>query len=477
MADEETPAEDAGTPKQDEEAPVEDASAKDEETPAADADNGVEETPAEAADSDADAVEAGAEDSAVASGVQPDGATSGPKAKRGVARTVAVVAGTVVASAAAIVGAVWAITAIVDDDDYRDCCGADFATSFDFDGKRAPIRIQDLGWDRDGRSDRFERDRSDRPEFERKRDHRERREHTERAERKDRNGKAEHELDESGDLGPPYGFENCERVLSVGRGDDAVTILVCNAPDAEWPEFEPGGDGDYFEFRKGPRAFRFAPFFGENSERPFNEGGPFKDGWSFGDGGPFKDGWSFGDGGPFKDGVPFDLEELYEQFFENGLPFDLEDLEGLEEFEDLERFGGMDGLEDLFGEGLPFDLEDLEGLEELEDLGELEDMLEELEEMEGLEDLFGEGERGFRFRGDGEDGRRGRFCFSEGEDEQCFGGLDQLSDEDLEQLERMMEMLDGFGLSGFFGVLEEFLDGLEPEFPESQTEQSGLTGA
>lgn len=411
----------------------------DEETPAQDADTPVEETPSEEADPEVDAVDAGAGDAAAPSDAQPDGNASGIKS-RGVARAAAVVAGAVVAGAAAIVGAVWAIAAIVDDDDdYRDdCCVVDYATSLDPDGKwgaePGPRPRADRG-DRYERFKRFERDRSDRREHrQERRDQREQAEREERKKRGDGDGATGQQPGESPDSGLPLEAGECKTILSFGTGDDAVTVLVCNAPGAEWPGFEPGGDGDYFQFRKRPRGFRFAPFSGPYGEWPFQDGWafrdgrPFEDGAPFRDGKPFEDGWMFRDGRPFedgvpfRDGVPFDLEELYERFFGNGLPFD------------SERF-------------------------------------------EGLEDLFGDDERGFGFRRDGEDGRQGSFCFRAGEEEGCFSDLDQLSESEREQFEQMMEMLDGFGLGGFFGGLEEFLDGLEFEFPESRIDPSGVTGA
>ena len=408
----------------------------DEETPAKDADTPVEETPAEEADPEVDAVDAGAGDAAAPSDAQPGDGVSGIKA-RGVARAAAVVAGAVVAGAAAIVGAVWAIAAIVgDDDDYRgDCCVVDYATSFDPDGKRGaelgPIPRADRG----DRYERFERDRRDRREHrQERRDQRERAEREERKKRGDGDGATGHEPGESPDSGLALEGGECETILSFGTGDDAVTILVCNAPGAEWRGFEPDGDGDYFQFRKRPRGFRFSPFSGPYGEWPFQDGWafrdgrPFEDGAPFRDGKPFEDGWAFRDGRPFEDGapfrngVPFDLEELYERFFQNGLPFD------------SERF-------------------------------------------EGFEDLFGDDERGFRFRRDGEDGRQGSFCFRAGDEEECFSDLDQLSESEREQFEQMMEMLGGFGLGGLFGGLEEFLDGLEFEFPESRIDPSGVAGA
>ncbi len=431
---------------------------------------------------------------------------SGSEPPRGAGRVVAVVAGAVVAGAAAVVGAVWAISAIVDDDDdYRgDCCVVDYATSLEGDGEwGAEWRSGPRAY-RDDRHERFKRDRRDwsdrRERAERRPERRDRRERAKRDERKgrgDRDGETAHGPGDSSDSGRPLETGKCETVLSFGTGDDAVTILVCNAPGAERPGFEPGGDGDYFEFGKRPRDFwfsplpPFSPFYGPDGERPFKDGwsfrdggpfgdgwsfrdggpfkdgwsfrdgGPFGDGWSFRDGGPFGDGWSFRDGGPFGDGAPFSDGAPFgdDAPFREGTPFDLEEL-----FEFYERF---------FRDGLPFGSEDFEGLDGLEGF-------EGFEGLEGLEDLFRDGERGFRFRGNGEDGRQGSFCFREGDEEdeeECFSDLDQLSDEEREQLERMMEMLDSFGLGGFFGGLEEFLDGLGLEFPESQTEPSGVTGA
>ena len=425
----------------------------DEETPAEDADTPVEETPAEEADPEGDPGDTDGEGAAPADdtpGGDIDETTSGShQPPRRTGRAAAVVAGAVVAGAVAVVGAVWAIAAIVDDDD--DYYGVvDYATSIEGYGEWGAEWGSGPRAYRDDRHERFEhgrRDWSDRRErAERRQERRDRRERGERDESKgrgDRDGETAHGPGESSDSGLDLDAGKCETVLSLGKGDDAVTILVCNAPGAEWPGFEPGGDGDYFEFRKRPRGFwlsPFSPFYGPYGEGPFKDGRPFGDGAPFRDGVPFGDGAPFEDGMPFRNGMPFDLEELfelYEQFFRDGLPFEFEGSEGLDGFE---GFGGSEG-------------------------------------MEGLDDLFRDGERDFRFRGGGEDGREGNFCFREGDEEECFSNLDQLSDEEREQLERMMEMLDGFGLGGFFGGLEEFLDGLGLEFPESQTEPSGVTGA
>ena len=283
------------------------------------------------------------------------------------------VAGAVVAGAAAIVGAVWAITAIVDDDDYS---AVDYATSL----HREDLREDEFGWGPPGRDggerkwgerneqrrseqfergngDRYERDRRERAEG-RRQERQERREQREREEREEReraerDREAQSKRDGSADPGLPLAGDECKTILSLGTGDDAVTVLICNAPGDEWPGFEPRDNGGYFKFRDFPReAF---PFFGMRSEQwPF-EGRPR----------PFGPGMAPWD----RDGKPL------------------------------------------------------------------------------------------------EDGGR------------PFSDLDELSDEEREQLERMMEMLDGFGLEGLFGGLEEFLDGLELEFGESQVEPSGVTGA
>ena len=442
----------------------------DEETPAEDADTPVEETPAEEADPEGDPGDTDGEGAAPADdtpGGDIDETTSGSQPPRRTGRAAAVVAGAVVAGAVAVVGAVWAIAAIVDDDgDYYGV--VDYATSFEGDGEWGAEWGSGPRAYRDDRHERFEhgrRDWSDRRErAERRQERRDRRERGERDENKgrgDRDGETGHEPGESSDSGLELDAGKCETVLSFGKGDDAVTILVCNAPGAEWPGFEPGGDDDYFDFRMRPRGFWFSPlspFYGPYGERPFKDGRPFGDGAPFGDGTPFGDGWSFrdgtpfGDGAPFRDGVPFGDGRPFEDGvpFRNGMPFDLEEL-----FELYEQF-----LQD----GLPFESEGFEGFEGLEGL-------------EGFEDLFRGGERGFRFRGDGGDGSQDSFCFRDGDEEQCFGDLGQLSDEEREQLERMMEMLEGFGLEGFLGGLLDSLDGLESEFPESQTDPAGVTGA
>lgn len=426
----------------DEDAPVED-------TP-------VEDVPVEGASvEDAPDEKAPDEDGAADTGAQDGGGASGIKSPRGVARVAAVVAGSAVAGAAAIVGAVWAIAVIVDDeDDYRgDCCVVDFATSIDPDGKWGAESDAGPRAYRGDRYERFERDRSEPGEYrQERRDRSEQAKRDKRKKRGDRSGETGREPGESSDSGLALESEECKTILSLGTGDDAVTVLVCNAPGAGWPGFEPGGDGDYFEFRERPRGFRFSPFFGPNGEWPF------QDGWAFRDRTPFEDRV------PFRNAVPFDLKELYERFFRNGLLFDSQGTEGFEGSEDPFRDGELPfDLGEFFGDGeLPFDLE---GFFESEQFSGNEPPFD-LEEF--LEERLDRGDQGFRFRSDGTgDG----LCFQLGEEQEaCIAGLDQLSDEERAQFEQMLE---DFGLEGFLGGLLDSLDGLESEFPESQTDPAG----
>ena len=328
------------------------------------------------------------------------------------------VAGAVLASAAAIAGAVWAVAAIVDDDDY-DCCYVDYATSFDFEDQWDDVLGSGPRPDRDrgekaerrrGKGERYEREWQERPERreqfgrgEREGRHREERHREERHREELRNDKADGS-EPSKANSAENSAEECKTVLSLGAGEDAVTVLVCNAPKAEWPEFESDRDRDYFEFRKRPRDF--IPFFGMRGEQwPF-EGRV----WPFGPGMVPGD----RDGGHFRD----------EGFF---------------------------GDERFFGDGVPFD----------------------------SEGFFEDGDRGFPFRGDGNENG---FCFRQDGGEECLGDFDELSGEEREQLERMMEMLDGLGMGGFFRGLPDFLDEFESEFSEfsesseSRADPSGVTG-
>ncbi len=349
------------------------------------------------------------------------------KPARSTARVAAVAVGAVLASAAAIAGAVWAISAIVGEDDYYyDCCYVDYATSGDPEGSWEPefgrgfgAEHERRGWSERESREPFERDRREQADR-RKKDRQERRELAEREEREERDRNEHAEPGESADSGHPVATEECETVLSFGTGEDAVTVLICNAPRTEWredkPGAKPGDDRGDFDFRDRPRdSFPFSPYFGWKG-----------DGWPFeGDGRPFgrgpapsdRDGWPFeGDGRPFGRGpMPFEGD---------GWPF-----EG----------------------GLPYD----------------------------FKDLFGDGEGGFWF---GSDGNEDGFCFGQGDDTECFSGLDsdldRLSDEEREQLERMMEMFfSGFGPESFFDGLEGFFEGLEFELPESSTDPPGAASA
>lgn len=363
----------------------------------ADEDAPIEDTPVEDAPAEDTSVEDAPAEDAAETGSADDGSTSAREPRWRTARVAAVVAGAVLASAAAVTGAVWAISAIVDDDDdYDDCCYGDYATSIDPEDLRGaerdwgPRPDRDRGERRERRGERFDRERGKR--FDRDRSDRgERAERDKRGPDKEREERYGSKEADGSEPDQADAAEGCTTIHRFGSGENAVTILVCKAPDAEWPEFKPGDEGGYFRFRKAPRdAF---PFFGRQGEQ-----------WPFlGRQRPF---------GPGLDGEPF----------------------------------GEDGL-------LPFDLEEF------------------------LEDRFDRGEREFRFRGDGEDGRQGSFCFRNGDEERCFGDFGQLSDEEREQLEQMMEMLDGFGLGDFLGGLLDSLDDLELELPESQTDPSGATGA
>ncbi len=444
MADEDAPIEDT---------PVEDAPAED---------TSVEDAPVK----DAPAGDVAAEDAAAETGSADDGSTSAREPRWRTARVAAVVAGAVLASAAAITGAVWAISAIIDDDDdYRDY--GDYATSIDPDMYPEELRGAGKDWgprpDRD-RGERAERRRGER--LDRERDERFDRYWDERAERdkrgsgRERNERSEPEerydskKPDEGKPEPAAAAEGCVTILSLGTGDDAVTVLVCGAPRAAGPDADPGDDGGYFKFRKLPRdAFRFFPFSDPRGERLPFEGGL----WPFGPGmAPWdRDRKPLEDGLPFENRRPFDREE-FEGFFENRRPFDSRPFES-EQF--FERF--LEEFDQFFENGLPFDFES-------DSEGGIEDF---------FEDFFGDGDRGFRFSEDGGDGSQDSFCFRNGDEERCFGDFGQLSDEEREQLEQMMEMLDGFGLGDFLGGLVDSLDGLELEFPESQTDPSGATGA
>ena len=412
----------------------------------ADEDSPVEDTPVEdvpvegISAEDAPVEDAPAEDAAAETGAQDDGSTRASGPRRRTARVAAVVAGAVLASAAAVTGAVWAISAIVDDDDdYDNCCYGDYATSIDPEDLRGaerdwgPRPDRDRGERRERRGERFDRERGER--FDRDRgDRGERAERDKRGPDKEREERYGSKEADGSEPDQADAAEGCTTIHRFGSGENAVTILVCKAPEAEWPEFKPGDEGGYFRFRKAPRDT--FPFFGMQGEQwPFlGRQRPFGPGfmpWDR-DGGPFEDGWPFRDGRPREGGPPFDLEE----FFRDGLPFDLE------EFFRGERFSGDE---------LPFDLEEF------------------------LEERLDRSDRGFRFRGDGtEDG----LCFQLGEEqEECIADLDQLSDEERAQIEQMLEMLEDFGLGGFFDGLQGFLEEMESGPTETPTGPANATSA
>ena len=328
----------------------------------------------------------------------------------------AIVIGAVLAVAAAAVGAAWAVVAIADNDD-------------DYAGH------EQLGYDNgaadreSGRFERFERDRRERLEPERQErwerreqsqrdplerwERRERREQSqrdprERREQAERGRKGQIERDESFEPDKTYGTERCKPILSLGTGEDALTVVICNLPRAELPESDHGGgsgDFDYFEFKRGPGVL---PFLGPKG-LPWLDG----DGWPFGGDGPFGRGEvPFGGDGPFGRGeVPF----------------------------------GGDGP---FGRDLPFERWPFGG--------------GWLFERDG-EGLSPDDSGGFWFGSeDGEAGEEG-FCLDDDGEVFCLNGGEELSDEQREQLEELMESFRQFGLDDF---LEDFLgeSGLESWF-------------
>ena len=411
---------------------------------------------------------------------------SGGRSSRGTTRLAAVVAGAVLAGAAAVVGAVWAVTAILDDDDHAPYY-ADYAASLPSDDAwheefGSDPRDRDRGelkeWrsgERLERGDRDHRERDLREQDERKGQERRDRREREGRERAERDREAQSGRDEwpDSDWSSPRG--RCRTILNFGTGDDAVAVLVCRAPGAGWPGFEPRDDGEHFGgegfgFGMLPRdAFPFLPDFDRRGERwPFKDGGAFR-GWRpflderfFEDDGYFEGDDAYGDDGYFEgddaygEGLPFDVEEFLESLGA-GVPF-LDD--GY-----FEGDGFFEG-DDAYPVELPFDVEEF-----LESLGDGVPFLDEpwrFEEGDAYEDEPPE-----RFRGDG---RSNGFCLRMGDAETCRG-LDEMSAVEREQLEQMMGMLDALGLEGLLDGLEELLDGLELEFGESQIYPSGATGA
>ena len=278
MADENTPAESSGS--SDEEA-HEEASAPD---------------ASEAPPSDS------GPDPEVSAEVPPNGAPVERRARSLSLKTAGIAIGAAVALAAVIVGSVWAVSAIVDEDRDAEHARRDrrgYYEDRDAEHARSDRRgyYEDRDADQDGRAWADE-DRSD--EAIRERRERAAREWeslpeswAERREQAERDGEAPREQREQarrekqGDAGKPGAVEEpllsegCKTLFKAGTGDDRVTILICNAPGAA-PERGPRGDFDLFEFRDRPRGL--IPFL-RFEAMPWFDG----DGWPFeGDLLPFK---------------------------------------------------------------------------------------------------------------------------------------------------------------------------------------------
>ena len=439
MADDETPDE---TPI-DEPEPSEDAAGR--PSPAGEPDA----AGSESSGAPQEELDAALESDAVAS----DPSSGDSKPSRRSSRTAAIAVGAVLAIAAVVVGAVWAVTAVVggdddyyhgdddyyhgdygDDDYYHGDYGDDDYYDHDdrYDGDRRKARRTGEG---KGFYDKW-----------RQRERRERYEYKgfERGEPEGRDHEPA-ESDELAESAESFAGEDCRAVLRLGTGDDAVTVVLCNLPEADVPELELDRDFEGFGFRSPPRGlFPFiAPFMSPDFEPPARrfEG----EGWPFGGGHPFRDG-SFRDGGPcggghpFPDGWPFGGDGPYggEHPFGGEWPFDSD-------------------LAVPYGEGWGFD----------GDLG----------------GPFGDGGRGFWFESEGiedGDGRNEEFCVGEDGEMSCFGG--GLSGEQREDLERLMESFRQFGLADF---LDDFLEGffgesgLESWFDSdaSRDESGGTSGA
>ena len=341
----------------------------------------------------------------------PAADASGPPRRLGrPGRTAAIAVGAALAIAAVAVGAAWAIVAIADDDDRsarHERFEADEAAGVDDDRRRQFDR------DRQERWERAQRERGERMERleELKREREERSGRLEELKRKWR----ERQLDDaprdgSARPGKPS-TEECRTILSLGEGDDALTVLICNLPQAEPWQFERGFEdefepGDGFEFRRGPRGL--APLF-----------------------------------------------EMFENFrgFENFL----EGLEGLDGFGDFENFRGLpwqgrDGWP--FGRGQwPFGSDGDGGFPDGRGFW-----------FDGRNGDRGSGIERFCF---GENGEMS--CFGDGEG---LEELEELSEEQQQQLDEWMESLRQFGPGRF---LEEFLEdylggtGLESRFQRASS--------
>ena len=393
------------------------AEAAPEEAPEDTPEEAPEDTPVDTVDPVEDP---GAGDGPEVSEPAPAADASGPPRRPG--RTAAIAVGAALAIAAVAVGAAWAIVAIADDDDRS----ARHEQSFDAD--------EAAGGD-DDRRDQFDRDRQERRErAQRERDERLERLEELKREREERSGRIEElkrewqerRLDDaprdgSAEPGRPS-TEECRTILSLGEGDDALTVLICNLPQAEPWQFERRFEDEFepdegFEFRRGRR----------------------------------------------------DLAPLFEMF-ENFRGF--EPFRGLDDLEDF--FGDIDGLDDL--EGF------FEGIEDLEDL----DGFEGFEGWDGIPWRgrngwsFGRGQWPFGADGDGgfpgggrgfwsdlEDGDRGsgierRFCFGENGEMSCFGdgeGLEELGELSEEQQRELEEWMESFRRFGPGRLLEDILKG------------------
>ena len=362
----------------------------------------LEDTPEDTAGDTLDAVEDPEEgdDPEVSEPALAADASGAPRRLGRPGRSAAIAVGAALAIAAVAVGAAWAIVAIADDDDRS----ARHEQRFDDD--EAAIRDGD-------RREQFDRERRERQErreqAQRERDERMERLEELKREREQRSGRIEElkrERQERLDDAPRDGSarpgrpstEGCRTILSLGEGDDALTVLVCNLPQAEMWQFEnefgPDDDLEGFEgfmFRPGPQGF-----------------------------------------------APFELFELFRGLEDYGFEgFDLE------RFEDSEGFEGLDGIPWRGRDGWPFGR------------GEWPFGGGDGGFPDGGRGFWFDGQDG-----DGGNGLE-RFCFGENGEMNCFGNgdgegiqeLDGLSEEEQRQLDEWMESFRRFGLGRF---LEDF---------------------
>ena len=331
------------------------------------------------------------------------------------------------ACAAVIAGAVWAIAAIVDDDDED---APLFGVAPSFDGRHDD---DDRRKGRDDRGPSKGGDKFEREERERRGDERRGRDF------KDRDSEKWAKPDGWTDSDRPFPTEGCRKILSLGVGDEAVTLFVCNLPGGESHEeleldemFEDGTIPDL--------PLELLPFFGLMGEDWFEgDGGPF------GPFGPFGERWPEGDEWPFGgEGRPFRGERP--QFEDAPWPFDGDGGSFGWVPVPLDRDGGSFGWIPVpEGDGGLFD----------------EDMYDERWPFGGgMEIPFGNGARGFWY---GNDGAEDGFCFSQGDQMNCYSDSDLLPGDAASQFEQLMEMLREVGLGDLFGF----------EFPESPEGPSG----